>query len=225
MRRELLDTAKDLERLRKRTQELEREAADRERELLRLKAERRFQTAHVEYVFRGEFANTSILTVDAAGHEESAALAALKSSDELISDSLRTELEATRKQLTQKAFELDETKEQLMGTLLSKDKVQRKLDDAMASAGQQQPEEAQQPKSKKEDAEKIEKLKAALRQKIEVSKAIATGRGSILTMWPLVMMMLHIFIFFHGFANSLSLLATGEVGTGEVRPTTTAQSR
>ncbi|KAK4240270.1 hypothetical protein C8A03DRAFT_31658 [Achaetomium macrosporum] len=144
MRRELLDTARDLERLRKRTQDLEREAADRERELLRLKTE-----------------------LGAVGQEESAALAALKSSDELISDSLRTELEATRKQLTQKAFELDEMKEQLMGTLVSKDKIQRKLEDALAAAGQQQPEEAQQPKSKKEDAEKIEKLKAALRQKIE----------------------------------------------------------
>src|SRR5690606_17706036 len=87
-------------------------------------------------------------------------------------ESLRTELEATRKQLSQKTFELDEMKEQLMGTLVSKDKIQKKLDDALAAGanGQQQqsgPEEP--PKARKEDAEKIEKLKTALRQKMEVS--------------------------------------------------------
>ena len=111
--------------------------------------------------------------MDAIGEDQTAALAALKSSDEFISDSLRTELEATRKQLAQKVFELDEMKEMLMTALVSKDKVQRRLDDTLASATGQQPppaqEEAAQPKGKKEDAEKIDKLKAALRQKMEVS--------------------------------------------------------
>ncbi|KAG7285329.1 hypothetical protein NEMBOFW57_009951 [Staphylotrichum longicolle] len=149
MRRDLVSATRDLEQLRKRAQDLERDAADRERDLLRLKTD-----------------------LDAIGQEQTTALAALKSSDELISESLRTELEATRKQLAQKLFELDEMKEQLMGALVSKDKVQRRLDDTLASAAGQQvesppPEEAAQPKGKKEDAEKIEKLKAALRQKME----------------------------------------------------------
>ncbi|KAK0741763.1 hypothetical protein B0T21DRAFT_119462 [Apiosordaria backusii] len=62
-------------------------------------------------------------------------------------------------------------KDQLMGVLVSKDKTQKRLDDALAAAapnGQQQADEAPA-KSKKEDAEKIEKLKTALKQKLEVS--------------------------------------------------------
>ncbi|SPQ27705.1 2abc8d43-7c5f-4e37-bf70-584a837a8689 [Thermothielavioides terrestris] len=149
MRRDLLAATRELEKLRKRAQELERDGADRERELLRLKTE-----------------------LDAIGQEQTAALAALKSSDELISESLRTELEATRRQLTQRTFELDQMKEQLMGALVSKDKIQKKLDDALTSAAagreEAQQQQQQQPaKGKKEDAEKIEKLKTALRVKME----------------------------------------------------------
>ncbi|KAK4118719.1 hypothetical protein N657DRAFT_659461 [Parathielavia appendiculata] len=153
MRRDLLAATRDLEKVRWRVQELEREASDRERELLRLRTD-----------------------LDAIGQEQTHALTALKSSDELISKSLRTELEATRRQLAQKVFELDEMKEQLMGALVSKDKVQKRLEDALASsasaplsaaAGDQQPPQEEQARGKKEDAEKIEKLKAALRQKIE----------------------------------------------------------
>ncbi|KAK4098228.1 hypothetical protein N658DRAFT_499652 [Parathielavia hyrcaniae] len=154
MRRDLLAATRDLEKVRRRMQELDREANDRERDLLRLRAD-----------------------LDAIGQEQTQALAVLKSSDELISESLRTELEATRRQLAQKVFELDEMKEQLMGALVSKDKVQKRLEDALASSSSasasgaaggdhQQPQE-EQGKGKKEDAEKIEKLKAALRQKIE----------------------------------------------------------
>ncbi|KAH6640678.1 hypothetical protein F5144DRAFT_106342 [Chaetomium tenue] len=147
IRRNLLDTTRDLEIVRKRAQELEREAADRGRELLRLKTD-----------------------LDAIGEEQTTALATLKSSDELISESLRTELEATRKQLAQRDFEHEQMKDQLMGALLSKDKVQKRLDDALASADQpttSQEESAVQAKGRKEDAEKIEKLKTALKQKME----------------------------------------------------------
>ncbi|AEO71314.1 uncharacterized protein THITE_2123522 [Thermothielavioides terrestris NRRL 8126] len=146
MRRDLLAATRELEKLRKRAQELERDGADRERELLRLKTE-----------------------LDAIGQEQTAALAALKSSDELISESLRTELEATRRQLTQRTFELDQMKEQLMGALVSKDKIQKKLDDALtsAAAGREEAQQQQPAKGKKEDAEKIEKLKTALRVKME----------------------------------------------------------
>ncbi|KAL2256522.1 hypothetical protein VTK26DRAFT_1539 [Humicola hyalothermophila] len=150
IRRDLLAATKELEQFRKRTQQLERETADRERELIRLKAE-----------------------LSTIGQEQSEALAALKSSDELISESLRTELEATRKQLAQKGFDYEQMKEQLMGALVSKDRIQKRLDDALA-AGEQaaaagEKEGGEVPaKGKKEDAEKIEKLKVALRQKIEV---------------------------------------------------------
>lgn len=172
MRRDLLEATKELEKLRNKVQELERNAADRERELLRLRTDCMLQDSIDQIALRRDLDTNPDVTVSAIGQEQTAALAALKSSDELISESLRTELEATRKQLSQKTFELDEMKEQLMGTLVSKDKIQKKLDDALAAGanGQQQqsgPEEP--PKARKEDAEKIEKLKTALRQKMEVS--------------------------------------------------------
>ncbi|KAK4178690.1 hypothetical protein QBC36DRAFT_344386 [Triangularia setosa] len=146
MRQQLLETTKECETARKRIQELEQLANDREREIIQVKAE-----------------------LEAVGQEQSEALELLKSSDELISASLRTELEATRKQLKHKVFELEQMKDQLMGVLVSKDKTQKRLDDALAAAapnGQQQADEAPA-KSKKEDAEKIEKLKTALKQKLE----------------------------------------------------------
>ncbi|KAK4228404.1 hypothetical protein QBC38DRAFT_362050 [Podospora fimiseda] len=150
LRQKYSATNDECEQLRKRIQELERQVSDRDRELIQVKTD-----------------------LDTAGEEHSAVLAALKSSDELISDSLRTELEATRRKLIQKTFELDQMKEQLMGALLSKDKVQRKLEDALATAittppnGQVEEAASSAAKGKKEDAEKIEKLKGALRQKME----------------------------------------------------------
>lgn len=118
--------------------------------------------------------------MDNIGEEQTTVLAALKSSDELISDSLKTELEATRKQLNQKTFELEQMKEQLMGALLSKDKIQKKLDEAVAIASPPNGEEVPA-KSKKEDAEKIEKLKSALRQKMEVSSHNSLSLGFLLS--------------------------------------------
>lgn len=62
-----------------------------------------------------------------------------------------------------------------MGALVSKDKIQKRLDDTLAAAaenkeGKEGKEGEEVPaKGKKEDADKIEKLKVALRQKIEVS--------------------------------------------------------
>lgn len=147
MRQQLLETTKECEAARKRIVELEQLTNDREREIIQVKAE-----------------------LEAVGQEQSEALEVLKSSDELISASLRTELEATRKQLKHKVFELEQMKDQLMGVLVSKDKTQKRLDDALAAAapnGQQQADEATPAKSKKEDAEKIEKLKTALKQKLE----------------------------------------------------------
>jgi len=144
LRRELLEASQKVETYQKRVQELERSTADKERELIHTK--------------------TDLAVIS---DEQAAALGALKASDELISESLKTELAATRRQLAQKTFELDEMKEQLMGALVSKDKLRRQLDDAIAAAsnGQTAPEEA--PRGKKEDAEKVDKLRAALRQKIE----------------------------------------------------------
>lgn len=145
MRKELLEAHRELEKNKKKIKELETAAADRERELIHVKTD-----------------------LNVIGEEQSSALAALKSSDELISESLKTELDANRKQLAQKQLELEGMKEQLMDALLSKDKIRKQLDDAVA--GTNGPSEAGAPKTKKEDAEKMEKLKTALRQKIEVTR-------------------------------------------------------
>lgn len=163
LRRELQDAIREVETYKKKIQDLETAAADRERELIHVKTDRKL---HIR-VYEKSLAKLDT-SVNAIGLEQTTALAALKTSDELISESLKTELNATRRHLSQKTFELDETKEQLMGALLSKDKIRKQLDDtiAMSTNGQPVPEEA--PKSRKEDAEKIEKLKTALRSKIEV---------------------------------------------------------
>ncbi|KAK1754338.1 protein hook [Echria macrotheca] len=144
LRRDYLDAIKDVEMYRKKIQDLEAVAADRERELLHVKTD-----------------------LNVIGQEQTTALAALKSSDEFISDSLKTELDATRRQASQKSFELDEMKEQLMAALVSKDKIRKQLDDAIAAAANGQPAPEEATKGRKEDAEKIDKLKAALRLKIE----------------------------------------------------------
>lgn len=137
LRKQFLETSSDVEKLTKRVQELETDVADKDRELIAVKTD-----------------------LSVIGEEQSAALAALKASDELIAESLQKELEATRKQLREKTFEMDEMRAQLMEALVSKDKLRKQLDDAIASGGDPN-------KSRKEDVEKMEKLKAALRQKIE----------------------------------------------------------
>ena len=160
LRKQFLDTSSEVENLTKRVQELEQNVADKDRELTAVRTDRESwcicaesTKAHLTDIFP---------IVSVIGEEQSAALAALKASDELIAESLQKELEATRKQLREKTFELDEMKSQLMEALVSKDKLRKQLDDAIASGGDPN-------KSRKEDVEKMEKLKAALRQKIEVS--------------------------------------------------------
>lgn len=160
LRKQFLDTSSDVENLTKRVQELEQNVADKERELIAVKTDRESRRLCAENA-NARLADI-LHIVSVIGEEQSAALTALKASDELIAESLQKELEATRKQLREKTFELDEMKAQLMEALVSKDKFRKQLDDAIASGGDPN-------KSRKEDVEKMEKLKAALRQKIEVS--------------------------------------------------------
>ena len=170
MRQNLLDATKEVETYRKRVYELETAAADRERELIHIKTDRTLHglRAHLNWLKRQANPTNAVVVVNAIGQDQASALAALKTSDELISDSLKIELEATRRQLAQKVFELDEMKEQLMGALVSKDRIRKQLDEATAAAISGQTGSAEPAKGKKEDADKIERLKAALRQKIEV---------------------------------------------------------
>ncbi|KAK0740294.1 hypothetical protein B0T18DRAFT_206601 [Schizothecium vesticola] len=146
IRNALLDAQKELDLARARVQELERAIADKDRELLRIKTD-----------------------ISALGQEQAAALGAIKATDELLSESLTTELAATRRQLHQKTVEVNAIKDQLMATLLSKDKIRKDLDEAVAATlGQVVSDEPA--KGKKDDtdkSEKIEKLREALRKKVE----------------------------------------------------------
>ncbi|KAK3943568.1 protein hook [Diplogelasinospora grovesii] len=151
MRKDLIEATTELEKHRKKVQQLEAEAADRERELLAARTD-----------------------LTAIGEESNSALAVLKSADDLISSSLKIELDATRRQLNLKILEVEQMKEQLMDALVSKDKIRKQLDEVVAGGtGQLTPAPSVTPasdtptKPRRDDAEKSEKLKAALRLKME----------------------------------------------------------
>lgn len=126
--------------------------------------------------------------VTAVGQESIEALEVLKSSDQLVSASLKTELEATRKRLEAREIDLEQIQKQLMDALLSKDKIRQQLDDAKAAGlpvstpRSPTPDQGQGQKAK-DDAEKNEKLKTALKQKIQVSDDDPLAYGE-LTRYP-----------------------------------------
>lgn len=167
IRTALLDAQKELESARARVQELERATADKDRELLRIKTDSKLRIRLKRFL---TLFKINPPPVSALGQEQAAALGAIKATDELLSDSLTTELAATRRQLHQKTVEVNAIKDQLMATLLSKDKIRKDLDEAVAATlGQVVSDEPA--KGKKDDtdkAEKIEKLREALRKKVEV---------------------------------------------------------
>lgn len=167
IRAALLDAQKELESARARVQELERATADKDRELLRMKTDSKLRIRLKRFL---TLFKINPPPVSALGQEQAAALGAIKATDELLSDSLTTELAATRRQLHQKTVEVNAIKDQLMATLLSKDKIRKDLDEAVAATlGQVVSDEPA--KGKKDDtdkSEKIEKLREALRKKVEV---------------------------------------------------------
>lgn len=167
IRTALLDAQKELESARARIQELERATADKDRELLRIKTDSKLRIRLKRFL---TLFKINPPPVSALGQEQAAALGAIKATDELLSDSLTTELAATRRQLHQKTVEVNAIKDQLMATLLSKDKIRKDLDEAVAATlGQVVSDEPA--KGKKDDtdkSEKIEKLREALRKKVEV---------------------------------------------------------
>lgn len=110
----------------------------------------------------GDLANLGV-TVTAVGQESIDALEVIKSTDQLTSSQLKVELDAVRRHLETKEFDNEQMRTQLMETLISKDKLRKQLDDVAAVPA----EDAQ--KQKKEDSEKTAKLKAALKQTVQVS--------------------------------------------------------
>ncbi|KAK1772925.1 hypothetical protein QBC33DRAFT_33906 [Phialemonium atrogriseum] len=150
----LADTIAELDRHRAKIQKLESELADRNRELLAAQTD-----------------------LNAVGQQSIDALEVLKSSDQLISASLRTELESTREKIKLREIDLEQLRQQLTNALISKDHLRQQLDDAGITGIQLKPRsqspvsvaasEADAQKPKKDDSEKTEKYKAALKQKVQ----------------------------------------------------------
>ncbi|KAH8904011.1 hypothetical protein BR93DRAFT_961186 [Coniochaeta sp. PMI_546] len=150
VQKDFLNSATELERVQNELQKLKAEVADKDRELMVVKTD-----------------------LTAVGQESIDALEVLKSSDQLVSASLMTELEATRKQLEEKRIDYERIQQQLMDALLSKDKIRQQLDDAKtaglpaSTSPTSASDQVADQKVKKEDAEKTEKLKTALKTKIQ----------------------------------------------------------
>lgn len=176
----LAQSISELERLRVKIQKLESELADKDRELFAAKTDRTclnvLEDMHLDLEMSDNFG-----LVNAVGQQSIDALEILKSSDQLISSSLRTELESTREKTRLREIDLEQLRQQLTNALISKDRLRQQLDDAGITGIQLKPR-SQSPvsvaasdgdgqKSKKEDTEKSEKLKAALKHKVQVSPA------------------------------------------------------
>lgn len=175
MQKDFNTNSAELDRVRTQLQKLNAEVADKDRELMMVKTDCMLHTYLDELVLSRDTAD-NLGVVNAVGQDSIDALEVLKSSDQLVSASLMTELEATRKRLEEKRMEYEQVQQQLMDALLSKDKIRQQLDEAKAAglplsvspAPTPEPSATEQ-KVKKEDAEKTEKLKAALKTKIQVS--------------------------------------------------------
>lgn len=150
VQKDFLNSVTELDRVQGQLQKLKAEVADKDRELMMVKTD-----------------------LTAVGQESIDALEVLKSSDQLVSTSLMTELEATRKQLEEKRIGYEQIQQQLMDALLSKDRIRQQLDEAKAAglpvstSPTPTPEQGADQKAKKEDTERTEKLKTALKTKIQ----------------------------------------------------------
>jgi len=178
MQKDYLSNATELERAQTQLQKLKAEVADKDRELMTVRTDCMLRTFLEAAEVSRDNADHSV-AVNAVGQESIDALEVLKSSDQLVSASLMTELEATRKQLEEKRIDYEQVQQQLMDALLSKDKIRQQLDEARAAglplstSPTPAPEQsAADQKTKKEDAEKTEKLKTALKTKIQVSHSL-----------------------------------------------------
>jgi protein HOOK3 len=149
-----LESANDKQKI----QELEAQLADKRRELLS--------------------ANADLSAVEKDSIE---ALDELKSVDKLISSSLKDELDVLRQQQKNQAADNEHQRSQLIEALLAKDKLRKELDEAK----ELQEKMANDTISSEEIADvvkksndKIEKLRARLKQRQEVSGNISSSNSS-----------------------------------------------
>lgn len=148
LRTELGQIQQDYEKLKKSSKEMQMKLADTERELLGTKSQ-----------------------LSASQKDGISALDELKSTDKLISESLKAELDRFREELTFVTGEREAQKSQLIEALLAKDRIRKEAEEAkelqettaLSSANQDTSEAA------KKAAEKIEKLRERLIERKQVS--------------------------------------------------------
>ncbi|KAH9239978.1 hypothetical protein K456DRAFT_1825012 [Colletotrichum gloeosporioides 23] len=99
--------------------------------------------------------------LSAVAKDSVTALEELKSTDQLISASVREELEAARLQIRNLGADLENRQSSLINALLEKDKLRKELDEA--KEGRQDGAESSEVSQKRED--KIEKLRARLKER------------------------------------------------------------
>ncbi|KAJ0288325.1 hypothetical protein COL940_002112 [Colletotrichum noveboracense] len=102
--------------------------------------------------------------LSAVAKDSVTALEELKSTDQLISASVREELEAARLQIRNLGADLENRQSSLINALLEKDKLRKELDEA--KEGRQDGAESSEVSQKRED--KIEKLRARLKERQSV---------------------------------------------------------
>ena len=113
------------------------------------------------------------------------ALDELKSTDQLISASLKHELEALRKQHKALQVDFDQQKSQLIDALVSKDKLRKDMDEAVREPPIQSPTTAEPGGAVLDKAvvdeivqksnEKIGKLRGRVKQQVDVSSAVSVS--------------------------------------------------
>lgn len=148
LRTEHTQTQTELEQLKKRAADLQAKLADKERDLMGAKTE-----------------------LSAVEKDGLTALDELKSTDKLISESLKAELDRLREELAFVSNEREAQKTQLIDALLAKDKLRKDAEEAkelqdtaaLSTANQDSSEAA------KKAAEKIEKLRDRLIERKQVS--------------------------------------------------------
>ena len=163
LRTENVQKTDELEKARKRIAELETQNGDQSRELLTLKTE-----------------------LSAVEKDSTEALDQLKSTDKLIAESLKSELDRLREKHNFLIGERDAQKSQLIEALLAKDKFRKDAEDGrdLQEAISKDPDVSE---AAKKEGEKIEKLRARLLERNEVSEPQSVTKDEELPeLWPRV---------------------------------------
>lgn len=164
LRTENVQKTDELEKARKRIVELEAQNGDQSRELLTLKSE-----------------------LSAVEKDSLEALNQLKSTDKLVSESLQAELDRLREKHNFVISERDAQKSQLIEALLAKDKLRKDAEDGkdLQEAISKDPDVSE---AVKKEGEKIEKLRARLLERNEVSKTQPVPKDKDMPpeFWPMV---------------------------------------